>query len=377
LFWAFSLSIGYHPLTKTHIYISKHNMASKMASLDAAFMGATTPGRVGLEALELAAGAQKVLNKSVNAILPLMLMLGGIGTIIHRFATSEGGAGDPIQAFLVMVTVQLLPMIALKFKTWICSERASLMPVALVKTLMMHVTVQVFRIALHVYAYTAWRPYNAGMEIASWQQCFDVVTLCVGLYILFKEFNFKFGSLISCEHDDVVTTIAGGCLMSIIVNFIAPVDGRSMKLVWVLNDFANYGEVLAFVPVARIICLDSGVEAQTPGKDVEECDRRKARVFMAFVLAFYFWDDLVFTPGNSEIPLVAAGKAAHFVMLLDFAAHFVLQVGAQPKIVDEVLPKILPKAILQEVVPQQDAEMGFQTSEQQGLLAEEDDEEAL
>merc|ERR1719321_1745960 len=97
-------------------------------------------------------------------------------------------------------------------------------------------------------------------------------------------------------------------------------------------------------------------------------------MFMAFILAFYFCDDVLFPTALSESPFVAAGKAAHFVMLLDLAAYFLLRVGAQSKIVDEILPKILPKSVLQEVMPQQDIETEFQAAEKKGLLCEEDEE---
>lgn len=361
---------------------SKENAASTMDSLDAAFQDTTLSGRVGLEALNLANQSQKILQKSVAVILPLMLMLGGVGTIVYRFATYDEGGSDAVKGFLVMVWVQLLPMTALKFKTWLCADRASLMPTALVKTMMMHVAVQVFRMIYHVYAHIS----DSFMKVAMWQQAFDAITLVMALYILFREFGVKVGALASKdsfvhsikEHSDVLTTIAGGCCAAIIVDVVAPLDGKSARLIWILNDLANYMELLAFVPVARIVCLENAVEESTPGTNVVEGDRRKANMVMAFILAFYFWDDIVFTVGTSEIPLVAAAKAAHFVMLIDFAGHFVLQVGAQSKIVNEILPKVLPKAILQEVAPttpQQDSEMTFQGDERKGLLGEEEDEE--
>lgn len=344
-------------------------MASTMARNDAAFQGANGTGNMGLEALNIVNDAQKILKKSVNVILPAMLVLGGVGMIIYRFIAYDNARADVVKPFLVMVVVQLLPMAALKIKTWICSDLVSLMPIALAKTLMMHIAVLTFRMVFHLYAYQI----QSSWAVVWWQRSFDCISLFVALIILFKVFDFKLASLANKEHIDVLTTIAGGCIVATIVNIIAPVDGRSIQLIWILNDFANYGEVLAFVPVVRIVCLEIGVE-QSPGTNINEDDRRKAKMFMVFILAFYFWDDLCFAAAMAEIPLVAAGKAAHFVMLMDFAGYFVLQIRAQPKIVDEILPKVLPEAILQEVMPKQDPEMGFQTEEGKGLLGEEDDD---
>jgi hypothetical protein len=348
-----------------------------MQSLDAAFQGsAISPEKVADDALNLAVESQKFLKKSVNAILPVMLLLGGVGTIVYRFSTA--GGVDPVKNFLIMVTVQLLPMAALKLKTWICSDRVSLMPSALVKTLMMHISVQLFRVFYHCYVYfgsnTPW------MAVVGWQQYFDCFSCAVAMYIVIVEFGLKFQGPIAFvkEHSDVLTCIAGGCVVSVIVNLIAPPYGKTHFL-HIINDWGNYAEVLAFVPVVRIVCLENGVEEQTRGTQVDELDRRKALVFMTFILGYYFWDDIIFSVGMAEQPLVAAPKAAHFVMLMDFTFYFVLKVGAQPKIINEILPSILPDAVLQDVMPQEsDAEKGFVGEEHKGLLgADEDDEDAL
>lgn len=344
-------------------------MASTMANIDAAFQGASDPRKMSLDAMDMVDGAQKFLKKSVNFILPGMLLMGGFGSIIHRVISYDSPryGNDVVKTFLIMVMLQLLPVAALKLKTWLCSDLVTLMPMALTKTLMMHVAVQICRLMFHVYASLI----NSTMAVESWQQCFDFVSLCVALYILVKEFDMKVENLTGKEHLDVFTTVAGGCIMATIVNVIAPIDGRMVRLIWVLNDCGNYMEILAFVPVARILCLEIDVEGR--GTSVCEDDRRKTRIFMAFILAFYFWDDICFSAALAEIPLVAAGKAAHFVMLLDFAGYFVLQAGAQPQIVDEILPKVLPEAILEEVLPKQDPEMGL--PEKRGLLCDEDVED--
>lgn len=346
-------------------------MAPTMASLDSAFQSADITG----EALNLAVESQKLLKKSANAMLPVMLLLCGVGTIVYRFVFVNGHQYDPVKHFLVMVVVQLLPMAALKLKTWICSDRVSLMPSALIKTLMMHIAVQMFRIIYHLYC---WYTENDRIAVAGWQQMFDITACAMGMYILLTQFGIKSESpqAFAKEHSDVLTCIVAGCVMALIVNIIAPAFG-TFKFSFVLNDFGNYQECLAFVPVVRIVCLENGVESYTPGTNVEECDRHKARVFMAFILAYYFWDDIIFTVGMSEQPLVSAPKAAHFVMLMDFAFYFVLKVGAQPKIVDEILPSILPEAVLQDVMPQEDAELGFRGEEQKGLLGADDDDDAL
>lgn len=335
-----------------------------MSSFDAVFQGASDPGKIGMEAFTMT--SQKLLKRSVNVILPVMLLLCGLGTIIYRVTSTSYDSADPVKTFLVLAVLQLLPMAALKIKTLVCSDLVRLMPVALTKTLMMHIAVQLFRLTFHIIRmddqYTA---LNA--------VCFDCISLVVAVIILFREFHFKLGSLLSKEHSDVLTTVASGCLMALVMNVIAPPDGRSVRLLWVLNDFGNYMEVFAFVPVARILCLEIGVEEC--GTNVRECDRRKLKIFMSFILAFYFWDDIGFVfLSSTDVPIVAAAKAAHFVMLVDFAGYFVLQAHAQPKVVNDILPKVLPDAILQEVVPKHDPEMGYQTEETKGLLGTEDDD---
>merc|ERR1719359_2686907 len=103
-----------------------------------------------LENLDLAAESQKILEKSATAIVPITFVLGALLTTIYRYA-SESVWDTPLHGFMVLVTFQLLPLAVLKLKLLSCADRVNLVPIALVKTLLMHFGLQVMRMWYYMY----------------------------------------------------------------------------------------------------------------------------------------------------------------------------------------------------------------------------------
>merc|ERR1719343_1035445 len=52
----------------------------------------------------------------------------------------------PLSGFLANIMLQMAPLIALKVKIWVATDRISLVPLVLCKTLMIHTTLEALRL---------------------------------------------------------------------------------------------------------------------------------------------------------------------------------------------------------------------------------------
>lgn len=317
--------------------------------------------------------AQEIFQKGFVMLVPMILVGGAFATAVWRMMTDVSFAPNSMKGFMVLVALQLLPLALLKIKTWICADRVSLVPLALIKTLMMHVFLQVLRLTCHAFS-----RYNGDSDMQL-EQFMNLVAFLVLLYLLHTEYDMPMGTAdqlkatllkISTQHQDVISLIVGACVTGFGTEYIYPstIDG-SLGPRHVLISISNFMEILSFIPAVQAVWMETGVETYTPGTSVHDAERRKVRIFFAFLLTFYLWDDIIYCILEGEIAEAVVSKCAHFFMLLDFAGFFVLKVGAQPKFVEEMLPSVVQDAT-QPVLPQRDEAM-------QGLLHEEDEDDFM
>lgn len=82
-------------------------------------------------------------------VLPGLLLLASGALLAYRQMTEER-TDQPLNGFLANIMLQMLPLVALKAKIWSCTDRVSLVPLVLVRTLLMHVMLGIFRVASQV-----------------------------------------------------------------------------------------------------------------------------------------------------------------------------------------------------------------------------------
>lgn len=318
------------------------------------------------EGVDLQKYFQQFMQKGFVVLVPFILIGGALITAIWRFTIEKSYDYKGLKGFMVLTVLQLLPLAVLKVKTWICSDRVSLVPLALVKTMIMHVFLQCTRLASPFFE-------TFKREVTSTQQLefmINTAAIIALLYLLHKEFHMPLSSVglqkVFTQHKDVMFLLLGACTAGTMTEVIYPSTWNGS--VWIANiivSSANFLEILSFMPVVSAVCLETGVETYTPGTSVQDTERRKVKIFFAFILTFYFWDDLMYCMLMGEDALVLAPKCAHYCMLLDFAGFFILKVGAAPKAVHDMLPSVLESQVETDL-PKRDESM-------QGLLCEDDD----
>lgn len=276
-------------------------------------------------------------------VLPGILLASSALLLAYRGAT-EGHEDLPLNGFLANILLQMMPLVALKVKIWSCSDRVSLVPIVLCKTLLMHVALGVLRIASQAVQ---------NFSMGKLQLAVDCGAVAAALAVLHYEFEFTLNPMRWLEHRDVrnLVFLAGiaAFMSEAFWVWVQPAwmtdasrlsGQQSIDLSKVLFTAANYVDIVGFMPVVwRLFQADNEHEDHAHGTSVSSKAKRQVRVFFLFVGAFYMWDDVIDPVMNLlDEPLAMMAHAAHFMLLLDFAGFFTFQV-AQPANVKNVDPE--------------------------------------
>jgi len=266
----------------------------------------------------------------------------------------------PLSGFLANIMLQMTPLIALKIKIWSATDRVSLVPLVLAKTLMIHATLEVLRIVSQM---------GHPRSVPKLPLAVDCAGLCAALALLKWEFEYPLNPLVWAQHVDVRNLVILACGAALVTEvgfaflpeswmdeqtkayFADPLEPGK-----VMFTAANYIDIVAFMPIVwRLYRAENELEDAAVGTTVSGTAKRQVKLFFLFVGAFYAWDDVI-DPimGLLDEPIAMMAHAAHFMLLLDFAGFFTFQV-AQPTNVT--------------------TEMGMERGEQlQGLLSQDDDD---
>uniref|UniRef100_A0A7S2KB27 Uncharacterized protein n=1 Tax=Zooxanthella nutricula TaxID=1333877 RepID=A0A7S2KB27_9DINO len=284
----------------------------------------------------LVAQAQSFVHGSAcTLVLPSVLVAASVLLLAYRGVTEEEHH-LPLNGFLANIMLQMFPLLALKAKIYSCTDRVSLVPMVLVKTLLMHATIGVARVVS-----TVADPHSE--TIFGLPMLVDVVLLASALGLLKWEFGFTLSPVKWWSHVDVRNLVVLSVACSVLIEayfVVLPHSWLSAKMQFykqrldvskILFTTANYIDIVAFMPVVwRLYQAEDEHEDYNIGTHVSTDAKRQVRLFFAFVVAFYMWDDVVdpiLTIMDEPVAMMA--HAAHFMLLLDFAGFFTFQV-AQP-----------------------------------------------
>jgi len=286
----------------------------------------------------LFAQSQQLMHGSgCTVVIPGILLTAACVLLAYRQLTEEKHH-LPLSGFLANILLQMLPLIALKVKIWRCPDRVSLVPHVLVKTLLMHVALEIFRVSSQIMQNM---PYGKACV------AFDVACAVAGLAILHWVFEFPFTFSSIKEHRDVRNLVAMALAAAFAVEsffvFYQPewmadatrayiADGVLVSKTFFVA--ANYIDIVAFMPaVWRLYQAEGDLEDCSAGTLVGADARRQVQFFFAFLFGFYLWDDVIDPIQDlTDEPLAMAAHGAHFVLLLDFAGFFLFQVKNPPGI---------------------------------------------
>merc|ERR1719183_2700390 len=122
--------------------------------------------------------------------------------------------------------------------------------------------------------------------------------------------------------------------------------GRRKTLIAMAETSGLYMELTAFVPAVWMVCRPNkgGGNQDFFSGSVEVTvaeTRMRAVAFFAFLIGFYFTEDVVSAFQLSrELPLAALGHTAHFLLLLDFAG-FLLASLYDPEKLEKMMGSML------------------------------------
>mmetsp|Transcript_65600 Transcript_65600/g.129001 ORF Transcript_65600/g.129001 Transcript_65600/m.129001 type:complete len:311 (+) Transcript_65600:135-1067(+) len=276
--------------------------------------------------------AQTVMHgSSVTHVIPGLLLSVSATLLAYRGVTEEEHH-LPLNGFLANILIQMCPLVALKVKIFRCADRVSLVPMVLIKTLIMHAILGVFRIASTFLDGGDWYRYTLAV---------DTGLFLAALAVLKWQFGLTLTPSLLWEHNDVRNLVGLACAAAFVVEgylCIMPTSWLSERSQWyakqgldlskVLFTAANYVDIIAFMPVVwRLYQVESESMDYDIGTTVSSDAKTQVQTFFMFVVAFYMWDDVV-DPVMSLLdePIAMMAHAAHFVLLLDFAAFFSFQV---------------------------------------------------
>lgn len=278
-----------------------------------------------------------VHGSACTMVLPGLLFLISAVLVAYRGITQEK-KDMPLSGFLANIMLQMTPLIALKIKIWSASDRVSLVPLVLAKTLMLHATLEVLRIVSQM--------IHPG-TVPKLPLAIDVLGLALALALLKYEFEYPLNPMVWAQHVDVRNLLA----LAVAAALTTEVGFAFLPESWmddttkeyfrdplepgkVLFTAANYVDIVAFMPIVwRLYQADNALDDSSGGVTVSGKAKRQIKLFFAFVGAFYVWDDVI-DPimGLLDEPIAMMAHAAHFMLLLDFAGFFIFQVATPTNI---------------------------------------------
>lgn len=271
-----------------------------------------------------------VHGSNCTLVVPGILLTVSAGLLAYRQAT-EGLYDLPLNGFLGCILLQMLPLVALKAKIYTCNDRVSLVPLVLVKTLLMHIFLEIMRISSQA---------ANGIEGNKLNVAVDVLNLVLGVAILRVSFDFPMTLQSFLQHHDV-RNLLGLAVSAAFVSeaffvYVEPSwmseatrhyikDGLVFSKVFFVA--SNYVDIVATMPIVwRLYRAESEMDDCVVGTMVSLEAKKQMQYFFAFLVSFYAYDDVI-DPVLTLLdePLAMMAHAAHFMLVLDFAAFFLFQ----------------------------------------------------
>jgi hypothetical protein len=266
-----------------------------------------------------------------NMLVPGILTLTMTGLVGYHYGTMQSYDHSMLH-FLSMLLLQMMPLLALKFKIYQCGDRLSLLPRTLVKTLLMHLILSILRMC---------PPLMRKNHPLDLQFYLDLAGFLGALYILKRIFNYQFSMRMFTEEREVRNLVLmaafGAMITETLIDGVLPTDFSLSELTKnFIQDksptrkfvftFANYLDVVAFMPVVMKLYEIEREDDCSAGTAVAEDVRKQVLMFFAYVISFYSWDDVIDPVRDATYDISMMAHAAHYVLLLDFACFFTFQV---------------------------------------------------
>jgi len=284
---------------------------------------------------------QYALHKKPQAVPGILLLLAS-SLIIYRHMTHStyGHESDHLQAFLVFILAQMLPLVALEMKIMSCTNPVGLFCKFATPVTLMHA-------------------FFLGMRLVMYPQYDQECLLCSGVFFIgslvaiHKAFRQSWLNVIQCSAVWGLITLAlmaSVCTESLDAYlkpaWVASKDWESFFQT-VFQTSNSYIELVAFVPALWIVHREDQSSSRYQVESVET--KRTSTAFFLFLVGFYVTEDLMNAYFAYEISWMASvAHVAHFCLLVDFAVYVLAHVYNPEKLMGE-LRRWLPIDMLHEV----------------------------
>eukprot|EP00931_Biecheleriopsis_adriatica_P005104 TRINITY_DN106662_c0_g1_i1.p1 TRINITY_DN106662_c0_g1~~TRINITY_DN106662_c0_g1_i1.p1 ORF type:complete len:294 (-),score=43.95 TRINITY_DN106662_c0_g1_i1:52-870(-) len=264
-------------------------------------------------AVEIPQWLQKSLHsKTGNLVFPGALIGAASLLLVYCHATATNEADNSSKIFLGLIVIQMLPLLFLELNITSCPDPAAMLAVFGTKVLLLHGCFLMLRVA-------AWPLMEVGI---GWS---NVLGAAAVLIVLHCGFRFKWALASVVEHYDTLCLVllgAGGAFVTEVMGDHSPRE----LLETTIHTASSYIEVLGFVPAVWMVYQStkkSDDVTRTKGIDL----KRQALSFVAFLISFYTFEDLVTAWKIKDFAgMAAAGHMVHFLMLLHFASFLLTNV---------------------------------------------------
>eukprot|EP00811_Abedinium_folium_P004165 NODE_13832_length_1144_cov_3.838741.p1 GENE.NODE_13832_length_1144_cov_3.838741~~NODE_13832_length_1144_cov_3.838741.p1 ORF type:complete len:318 (+),score=74.67 NODE_13832_length_1144_cov_3.838741:115-954(+) len=263
---------------------------------------------------------QSMLHKGHQLALPVILLAIAATLLIYRHMTQVSSRHDAMKMFLALILVQLLPLFFLQMKLLRASDPLALLSEFGPKVLLMHSCFLGLRVMTKPFC--TFGPRDGQML------CFNIIGLVGSFVVLRSGFNFKWCPRAIAIHYDVwllaLLAIAGGTLTEVIEEHVRPTTSSRM-CENIISTSSDYIEIAAFVPAVWMIARKGNSDTSncTPVSD----PRMRVVYFFAFLVVFYFLEDVVAAVSmGKRMPLVAGGYTVHYLMLCDVAVFLLAHI---------------------------------------------------
>lgn len=288
------------------------------------------------EVKRLASVAPELMRSTNNLVLPSILLVLSILMVMYRHIT----IGLPYMGLRdtqALLLVQMIPLLALKFKMYTCSDRMGLLCRFAIKVLLIHVAFLSLRVTAQLYLIIGGLGWKNFWSMMTWDLFNDITSLYALLKILKESFGWEWDREHLSKHIEIQTlvgvSVAAAFSTQIVDAFLQPKLYKGFLKVVLSSAFeaSNYLDVLTFVPgIWMLYRQDDGdgtvVFRGLKAQDHTEDKSKQTMYFFMFLLSFYFTEDLL-SPIMTlrKEPLAIVAHTCHFMLILDMAGFFLQQ----------------------------------------------------
>eukprot|EP00933_Yihiella_yeosuensis_P041474 TRINITY_DN35870_c0_g1_i1.p1 TRINITY_DN35870_c0_g1~~TRINITY_DN35870_c0_g1_i1.p1 ORF type:complete len:288 (-),score=37.40 TRINITY_DN35870_c0_g1_i1:41-904(-) len=270
--------------------------------------------------------------KNNNVVLPALLVTAATILVVYCHHQNPE-AGDPTKHFLALVVIQMLPLVFLEVRIMKCPDPLSMLSQFGTKVLLMHTTFLLLRVG-------SWPFLEVGMGFC------NIAGLIGAVLALVIGFDFRPSVQQLIRQLDVIALISLAAVGAFVSEFL-DTNRVGPIIEGVIFSSSNFIEILSFVPAVWMVHKTSGKKHDDGIMPGSSGAMKQGQAFFVFLVGFYIAEDVLsaISMWRSE-PLVTAGHAVHFLLILDFSCFILSHIYNPDKTQSPLLRWFIPEQLM-------------------------------